>query len=77
MEKQEGKGTILVRGGRNPGKGLILGPDAAPLIKRPTPTKAPEERWLRAGDRLRALGRVYVVRKVTRKDILIRPYVGK
>lgn len=69
MERQ---GRILVRGGRNPNRGLILGPDAALIIKRPKPA-APETRWLRVGDRFRALGRVYVVRKTTKKDIVCRP----
>jgi hypothetical protein len=66
MEKRS---RILTRGGHEPGK--ILGPDAAPLVKlTPAP---PEARPLRIGDFVRALGYVYRVRKVTPKDIVLRP----
>ena len=63
-------GRVLVRGGHKPG--IILGPDAAPLV---TVTKdaPPEARLLKVGDSVRALGHVYRVRKVTNKDIVLRP----
>jgi len=65
-----GEGRVLVRGGSAPG--TILGPDAAPLIARPKPPKQ-EARLLRVGDVVRALGVVYSVRKVTKKDVVMRP----
>lgn len=52
--------------------GKLLGPDAAPLVRSAAPAK-PEVRFLRVGDHVRALGLVYRVRKVTNKDIVMRP----
>lgn len=52
--------------------GVILGPDGARLVQPVTPAK-PEVRLLRVGDFVRALGLVYRVRKVTNKDIVMRP----
>lgn len=63
------RGRVLIRGGRQPGK--LLGPDAAPLVS--APPAPPEARFLKVGDQIRALGFVYVVRKVTKKDVVLRP----
>ena len=52
--------------------GKLLGPDGAQLVKPAAPAK-PEVRFLRVGDHVRALGLVYRVRKVTNKDIVMRP----
>ena len=52
--------------------GKLLGPDGAQLVKPATPVR-PEARPLRVGDKVRALGFVYRVRKVTNKDIVLRP----
>lgn len=52
--------------------GVILGPDGARLVK-PAAPPVPETRPLRVGDKVRALGLVYRVRKVTNKDIVMRP----
>lgn len=49
--------------------GTILGPDGVKLVK----PAAPEVRFLRVGDKVRALGLIYRVRKVTNKDVLLRP----
>jgi len=43
------------------------------LITKPAPDQPPESRWLKVGDYVRALGLVYRVRKVTGKDIIMRP----
>lgn len=51
--------------------GTILGPDGVQLVKPAVPTK-PEVRLLRVGDKVRALGLIYRVRKVTNKDIVMR-----
>lgn len=69
-DRQQRSRRILVRGGRRLGK--ILGPDAAPLVKASTPPKQ-EARPLRVGDLVRALGYVYRVRKLTNKDVVLRP----
>lgn len=69
MDTERKESRVLVRGGRRPG--LILGPDAAPLIRPATPP-TPEPRYLRVGDKVRALGLVYSVRKITRKDFILR-----
>jgi hypothetical protein len=52
--------------------GTILGPDGVQLVKPAAPVK-PEVRFLRVGDKVRALGLIYRVRKVTHKDVLLRP----
>jgi hypothetical protein len=68
----EARGRVLIRGGQRPSG--ILGPDAAPLVKPAGVPKAPPEaRLLKAGDLVRALGVVYKVRKVTSKDVVMRP----
>lgn len=52
--------------------GKLLGPNGAQLVK-PVAQATPEVRLLRVGDKVRALGLVYRVRKVTNKDIVLRP----
>lgn len=52
--------------------GTILGPDGVQIVKPAAPVKQ-EVRLLHVGDHVRALGLVYRVRKVTSKDIVMRP----
>lgn len=63
-----GAGSKLLTAKRT---GLVLGPDGAPAIQLATPL--PEARFLQVGDKVRALGYVYRVRKVTGKDVVLRP----
>lgn len=63
------RGRVLVRGGRRPGR-LLRGEEGL-LVKAP-PLRQ-ENRPLRVGDFVRALGFIYRVRKITRKDIVLRP----
>lgn len=52
--------------------GTILGPDGVKLVQPAAPVKQ-EVRLLRVGDKVRALGFVYRVRKITNKDVVLRP----
>jgi hypothetical protein len=51
--------------------GKLLGSDGVQLVT-PAQRDAPEVRLLRQGDKVRALGLIYKVRKVTNKDIVMR-----
>lgn len=70
-DDRHGRGRILVAGGRHHGK--LLDPHALRIVKPAVKPTAPDPRPLKVGDLVRALGFVYRVRKLTAKDVVMRP----
>ena len=67
MEKQ----TVLTNSYRDQIEREQAEQDA--LATAPVRDRLPRPRFLKVGDRVRALGKVYRVRKVTGKDVVMRP----